>query len=415
MSKLVLQIAYRYLLSRRAGRYAPLLVATAAGSVAVGMAALIIIMSVMQGFQRELAERFLGLGSHITLSHSSETEELSREQIAALFPGVNIASERPFVQGEVIARSDASGKSLAQGARVRGVEAEALAAMKKVQFHFPDGAAGIAPFDERIEGLPQAIIGHEMVGQLSVYPDFHDDVELIAPLAEVSPSGDLSPNSMKLRVAGLFRSNIYEYDSKFLFVPIAVAKKLLGLQAEEGWQITLQDSSRLEAVLRDLRTRLPDGWKARGWNEENAKLFAALKLERVAMGAILIMALFIASMAIVGVVLLVTASKRRDIAILKTVGMTDEMVGKIFLAYSGLIGGLGSLIGLILGWGVCFYLQLFPLKLPSSYYLDCLPVEVSTFWSIFFALIGVAVSVASSIIPVRQAMKGSPVEALRYE
>ena len=144
-------------------------------------------------------------------------------------------------------------------------------------------------------------------------------------------------------------------------------------------------------------------------------LFAALKLERVAMGGVLVMVMIIASFSIAGVVLLTTASKRKDIAILESMGMTRKSIGRIFMAHAGLIGAIGSGIGLVLGLCVCVALAKWPLRLPDSYYLDWLPVELNIGASIAFASIGIVLAVVASIFPMRQAMRTAPLEIIRYE
>ncbi|MFH0799782.1 MAG: ABC transporter permease [Pseudomonadota bacterium] len=408
-------VALRYLMSRRAGRYAPLLTATAVASVALGMLALILVMSVMRGFRQELASRLLGFNAHITLSRSADAGPLARDDVEALVPKSKLRDAAPFVQGEIIAQSAASGELLAQGARVRGIEPDWLGAMGKVRFYFPEDSAGFDSLKALPGGLPGAIIGNEVVAQLSVHPDFGDRVDLVAPLAEVGPTGELTPNERRFAVTGVFLSGVFDYDSKYILVALSEAKRLLGEQAEEGWQIRLTDAANVAGILSSMKAKLPAGWKAEGWNEQNRKLFAALKLERTAMAGVLIMVMLIASFAIVGVVLLLTAAKRKDIAILEAIGLTERGVGRIFIAHAALIGAAGSLIGLVAGLGICFALERYPIRLPASYYLDWLPVDTNPVAAVAFALVGVAIAVVSSIYPVRQAMKLSPVEVLRYE
>ena len=408
-------IASRYLLSKRAGRFAPLLTATAVASVAIGMLALILVMSVMRGFRAELADRLLGLGAHVTLVQEAGAGAMDRAEVEGLFAGEAVRDATPFVQGEVIAQSDASGELAAQGARVRGVDPAELEGMRKVAFYFPEGGQGFEALAPAGGGLSGAVVGSEIVAQLSVHPDFRDHITLIAPLAELSPSGELGPNQRRFTVAGLFRSGIFEYDSKMVFVALAEAEKLLGEQAERGWFVQLADAGRVPAALAKVRARLPDGWRAEGWHEQNRKIFEALKLERIAMGGVLFMVLAIASFAIVGVVLLITAAKRKDIAILRSIGMTPRGIGRVFVLHAAFIGAAGSAIGGAAGLAVCAAVERWPIRLPDSYYLDVLPVEVNVPAAVAFALVGVAVAVLAALYPVRQAMRFNPVEVIRYE
>lgn len=410
-------IALRYLKSRRVGRYAPLLTVTAISSIAIGMFALIVVMSIMRGFKQELTDRLLGFNAHITITKAEGGDEFSREEIEKIFLGVGVRDIAPFVQGEIIAQSETAGELLAQGARVRGIEPRELGVMSKVDFYFPEDSLGLSvllPAQEK-SGLSPAIIGKEISTALSLHPDFSDNTKLIAPLSEVLPNGELGPNSREFKVAGVFRTGIFDYDSKYILLSISDARKLLGLQAESGWQIRITDPENVAAVISRVKPKLPAGAVIEGFNDQNKKLFAALKLERIAMAGVLLMVMFIASFAIMGVVLLVTASKRKDIAILESIGMPGEKIGRIFLAHAGFIGALGSGTGFILGIAACLLLRKWPIKLPSSYYLDWLPVEINFGASVLFALVGVAVAMLASLYPVRQATRQEPVEVLRYE
>ncbi len=410
-------IARRYLWSRNAGRFAPLLTATAIASVAVGTVALIVIMSVMRGFKRELTDRLLGFNAHITFTRLAEGAPLSRPEILSLLQGFEVRDAAPFVQGEVIAQSGSSGEMTAQGARVRGIDPAEMGAISGISIYLPEGTGELTEVLTRRsdEGLPNAVIGSEVVGQLMVHPDFNDAIELTAPLAELTPSGDLVPNRGRFRVAGIFRAGIFDYDSKYLLLSLPEARRLLGEQSVEGWQVRLSRATDAPRVLAAIAARLPGGWKAEGVDAQNRRLFAALALERLAMGGILLMVLIIASCSIAGVVMLVVAAKRRDAAILESIGLVAGSVRRVFLLHAAFIGATGAAIGLGLGTLICEAILRWPIMLPDSYYLDFLPVELNPGLAAGFALLGALVAVAASVYPVHRAARVSPVEVLRYE
>lgn len=403
-------IAGRYLLSKRAGRFAPLLTITSVLSIAVGIMALIVILSVMRGFKKELTTKLLGFDAHITITKNEGAKQLNYEDIKAILGEIETLHIIPFVQGEVIAQSDTTGEVIAQGARVHGIDPKVLSNMEKEGVKFIHAATPIEN-----ESLPRATIGSEIVAQLAVHPDFHDTIELTAPLADVGPTGELTPNSQKFAVVSLFRTGMFNFDSKYIMLPIDWAKRLLGLQAREGWQIKLVNESDVPAAAKLLSQKLAKDFEMTTWREQNRKLFAALRLERIAMACILFMAILIASFSIVGVILLVSSSKLKDIAILKSIGMKSGKVNRVFLAYSALIGTIGSSIGLLGGLSLCFVIQKWPIQLPKSYYLDWLPVDLNLVWALGFAACGVILSVIVSLYPVRQTTKVSPIEVLRYE
>lgn len=405
-------IAWRYFFSRRMGYYGPMLTMVAIASIAIGMFSLIVVMSVMRGFKAELNDRLIGFNAHITLSKmSDDAKGLSPSEVEGLLGTGDVRDISPYVQGEVIAQSNTMGDLLAQGARVRGIDRTKLGALEELDIFIDENSDGLAGR----AGLPGAIVGYDILSQLAVHPLFGDKIELIAPLAYLAPTGELSPNKKTFAVTGVFKAGLYDYDTKYILTDMEEAKKLLGEQALEGWHIRLADPSDVPAVLSRMRSNLPGGWRAEGWHEQNRKLFAALKLERIAMGAILSMALLIASFSIAGVMLLVTSAKRKDIAILQSVGMKYSHVMKIFLYNALYIGSIGSAIGLASAFTVCVAMGRWPPRLPDSYYLDYLPVELNPAAAIILSLLGVLVALIAAGYPVRQAMRMSVTDVLRYE
>jgi lipoprotein-releasing system permease protein len=405
-------IASRYLWSRNSGRFAPLLTATAIASIAVGVMALIVVMSIMRGFRAELADRLMGFNAHITITKLAEGEKIAAADLEAVLRGIDVRDVAPYVQGEVIAQSVSGGELVAQGARVRGLDAARMGAVEKVSFYFPPEGEGM---DALKAGRRAVVVGNEIVGQLMVHPDFGDRLELIAPLADVGPTGEFEPNRLEFDVEGVFRSGVFDYDSKYVLTSIEDASELLGQQAEEGYLIRLADTADTPAAAAMISERLPEGWRAQSIDVQNKKLFAALRLERVAMGGIMVMVLMIASCAIAGVILLLTGAKRKDVAVLMSMGLGVRSVKRIFLTNAAIVGAAGSLIGLALGLAGCAFVEVWPIRLPASYYLDFLPVEIDPFTSLLFAACGMVVAVLASIYPVHQASRMSVVDVLRYE
>jgi lipoprotein-releasing system permease protein len=168
-------------------------------------------------------------------------------------------------------------------------------------------------------------------------------------------------------------------------------------------------------VALNLKNTMGEGWRVESWDVQNKKLFAALKLERIAMAGILILIILIASFSIVGVLMMVVSSKRKDIAILRSMGMNGRSIKKIFMLHGVLIGTIGSTIGGLLGSALCVALWRWPIRLPASYYLDILPVEWSPLWTVVFVASGILITLIASLYPISQATKDAPVVTLRYE
>ncbi|MFH1874817.1 MAG: ABC transporter permease [Pseudomonadota bacterium] len=390
-------------------RFLPWLTLISIAGIALGIMALVTVLSVMQGFNQELEKKLMGFNSHLTLLPQASSAKLTTEQIEEILKD-KFVSVSPFVQGEAIAKAESLGDVWATGVRVRGITPKQLGGLKGVDFYFPIDAL------QELEAIPPRIIlGQEILTQLVVHPDFADEIILIAPLAEVGPTGELEPIMRKFQLLGSFRSGMYDYDSKVVFVSTDQAKKLLGQQASTGWQINLKQSGFSNQAAKILREKLGASWKVETWQEQNKKLFAALKLERWAMSTVLVLIVLIASFSIVGVIMMKVSGKQKDVAILQTLGLPKSKVKNIFLLYGVRIGVIGSLIGAVLGSGICALLSKYPVVLPQSYYLDKLPVQWSLTWTLLFIALGVLLATISGLYPVSQACKQEPVVTLRYE
>jgi len=399
-------IAWRYFRSRRSERFLSFLTTTSILGVTIGVLALIVVLSIMCGFHRELTERLLGLHAHVLLrAPDSAQDDLTREQIESLLQDESTVLVTPFVEGEAIAQGPETVGEAVQGVRVRSLDPQELPFMKRVQFYFPQGK----------ENFSGVILGKEVSGTLLAHPDFEDSIRLIAPLAEVGPTGELAPRAYRYPVVGVFESGIYEYDTKVIFLSRENATKLLGEQISRGWNVRLQYPEHAYKVVARLRQSLPSGWKAHAWSEENQKLFQALRFERIVMNIVLLFILLISSFSMMGVLFLMTASKRKDIGILRSCGISPRKIRRIFLLQGFWIGAGGSFLGTFLGLFICYLLQQYPLSLPSTYYLDVLPVSVEFTWVVLFFFCGIFFAMLAAFFPAMRAAKEAPCEVLRYE
>ncbi len=393
----------------RKQRFLPWLTAISIGGIALGIMALVTVLSVMQGFNQKLEKKLMGFNANLTLIPQTTQAKVAEKQIQTILKN-KLVSAYPFVQGEAIAKAESLGDVWAAGVHVRGVTTKRLKNLTDVDFYFP-----LEDLKALESNPPGIILGQDILAQLVVHPDFQDEIVLIAPLAEVGPAGELEPIVRKFRLLGSFRSGMYDYDSKVIFVSMQQAKRLLGQQASFGWQINLKNSNQTNHAKGLLQDELGSNWKIETWQEQNKKLFAALKLERWVMSAVLILIVLIASFSIVGVIMMVVSAKQKDAAILQVLGMNKAKVRNIFLFYGVRIGFIGSMIGAFLGSVLCILLSKYPVILPQSYYLDKLPVNWSLGWTLFFAGLGVVLAMVSGLYPVSQATREEPVVTLRYE
>ncbi|MBI4212374.1 MAG: ABC transporter permease [Deltaproteobacteria bacterium] len=401
-------LARRYLRFSRRQHFLPLLTSVAILSITVGTFALCLILSVMEGFHAELSKRLLGLSAHISITPSDahHPDETMVKQILSKF--ADVKDVELVIEGEAIAQNAVfEHDPPTLGLHLKGLDLEKLSATPAFDLLLAEKALPA--------GVPQMMLGSDAASTLHVHPDFQDALNLIAPLAEIGPAGDLVPRTRDFHVAGVFRTGYYAYDAVLAFVSREDAKRLLGEQASATWQIRLSNPQKAASVAASITSHLPTGWKIISWDEENKKLFSALRLERLVMAVILFITIIIASFSVMGVVSLISASKRRDIAILKSLGMPKGMMYRLFLASGAWIGAMGGGLGAVLGTIACLLLDRWQLPLPPAYYLPTLPVSIEPFAYVLFALMGVSISILASVYPVSQAIGEDPCEVLRYE
>lgn len=410
-------IARRYFFSRKKTRFLPLLTAIAIGGVAVGTCALVVIMSVMYGFREELEHRLLGFSPHISITQEGEGRELSKETIASALGSAKTTEIMPFVQGEVIVEAKVGDELFAQGAKLRGVARNSPITSGSVRYEIPrDGPISVALTSSVIGSkMPGIVLGKEILATLNVHPDFNDTIEVIAPLADVGPTGELEPRLRRFHLTGAFSAGIYEYDTHYALVNMDEARKTLGAQATEGWQLRLERPEDAPEVVADLKDKFGEGWRVEGWHERNKRLFAALKLERVVMSAVLTLVVLIASFSVIGVIMMIASSKRKDIALFKSMGMPEARIRGVFIRQGMWIGIIGALIGCIVGTLICMAIAHWPIHLPQAYYLDTLEVKIMPLWTAVVAIVGVLLAMVAAIYPVRMMTREDPIVALRYE
>ena len=259
-----------------------------------------------------------------------------------------------------------------------------------------------------------ATVGHDVLSTLAIHPDFGDKIELIAPMAEVGPTGDLMPRKIMLNVEGVFKSGIYRYDNALIFVPKETAKKVLGLQARPSYSIELDNPNNASSVADKVRRKFPE-LQVYTWQEMNKRLFAALRLERIGMMIMIILTVIIASFSISGAVSMFVSNRRKDAALLQVFGFRNKDVRRIFVLQGVVIGFIGSIVGALIGVVICFYLSIYPINLPDVYYLDHIPVDMNSFTVLFFVLLGLAMAIFSAWLPVKSTLSEKPVAVLRYE
>lgn len=343
-------MARRYLTSRAV---------VAIAAVAIAVAVQISVLSVMRGFRADLMTKFIGLNPHFRVVSEEPLPLLDLELI-------------PSVEGEGILTLV---QDIETGVKIRGVTPEMLARMPSLEWSLPQGSDPVSVLQSDRE-MPVVTIGSELAAQIGVTPEGGRKVTLIAPFGQVSPSGDLMPQRMTVKVGGVFRSGLYEIDQSLVMMTQSDAKRLLGPQANDaGWGY-VENPMDVAVTARALRDQYPD-LKITTWQEENAALFGALKLERIVMTTLLVLVVAIAATGIVGVLFLLGLSRQQEMGILLALGCSLAQIRKIFLIYGAMVGAIGAALGSVVALAICFWIAHGGIPLPESLYLHTLPVAVS--------------------------------------
>ncbi|HJP86237.1 MAG TPA: ABC transporter permease [Gemmatimonadaceae bacterium] len=416
MTKLELQIAWRYLRSRRGSKLLSLISIIAIGGVLVGVSALIIIIGVMNGLQHDLREkilvgspdiRVLTYGEDLKINDWPTVLDKVRKQ-----PGV--VSAAPFVLTEGVMTG---GRDYAGGVYIVGLppQGRGVPDVTTIRSHATEGDFRFASSDGQQRGV---VLGKLLAGRFNKYPG--DSVVLLsASLGKMNPvTGGLVPTVQRFEVTGIVQTGMYEYDNSYAFIALDKAQELAGLgEGVTGIEVKTKDRWQAQAVGNQLSSVL--GWPYRtvDWQEQNHSLFQALKLEKLGMGVILLLIVLVAAFNIVSTLTMVVADKTKEIGILKAMGMPARSIRRVFFAQGLVIGVVGTALGLILGFAGAFALDKYQfIKLdPTVYFIDHLPVTTQPSDVVWIILASVAIAAIATIYPSVQASRLFPIEAIRHE
>ncbi|HEX8948411.1 MAG TPA: lipoprotein-releasing ABC transporter permease subunit [Dissulfurispiraceae bacterium] len=401
-------IALRYLKSKRKKRSISFSAIVSISGVTVGVMALLVVLSVMSGFQEDLQKKILGANAHVVVQNFRGGIEDYKSVDAKLKGIPHVTSVSPFVLGQVMI---SSGKK-ASGVVMRGVAPDSELKTTDILKHIKYGSLGDL---EEKGGKPWIVIGMELSSMLGVLPG--DTVNVISPVGEVGPLGML-PKVKQYRVAAIFEMGMFEYDTSLVLTDIKAAQAFFGLgDAVNGIELRLDDIYKSPGVREEVKQRLGFPYYARDWMQMNRNLFSALKLEKFAMFVILILIVLVASFNIVSTLMMSVVEKQREIAILKSMGATNRSIMLVFMFQGLLIGFVGTALGVSGGYVLGKILNNYELiKLPADvYYLSKLPVKMELVDFISVSVSAITISFLSTLYPSYHAARLNPVEPLRYE
>jgi lipoprotein-releasing system permease protein len=408
-------IGLRYLKAKRKQTFVSLITLISIAGVMVGVTALIVVIAVMNGFKEDLRDKILGVTSHVVISRFDGNISKYQEVRAKVeeVSGVNAAT--PFIYTQVMISS----RKAISGAVLRGIEPRTASKVINLPKNLRAGSLEELEAENKPEGMrstPGIILGNELARNIGASRG--EPVTVISPLGRLTPLGRV-PRSQTFRVAGIFDSGMYEYDSTIAYVSLWAAQRFLGIgDRVTGIEVRVDEIYEADRVARAIGKAL-DGYPywSRDWMRMNKNLFSALKLEKIVMFIILTLIILVAAFNIVGTLIMVVIEKTRDIAILKSMGATRRSIMKIFLIEGAVIGLVGTILGLLGGYALCKLLATYKfIELPSDvYYISTLPVQMNPLDVALIALAAIVITLAASVYPAWQASRFDPAEAIRYE
>jgi len=382
--------------------------------IALGVAALIIVLSVMNGFQKEVRDRMLAVVSHIELlAPGGEGLADVNALMAQAKQNTHVLAAAPFVsQQALIARGEDM-----RGAMVRGIDPELETQVTDFTLHMP--AAVRATLQA---GSFNVVLGGELAMSMGVRVG--DQITLIAPGGQVTPAG-VMPRLKQLRVSGIFDTGHYEYDASLALLHLDDAQRIFRLEAPSGVRLKIKDSQQARSVAAELAVQLGPDVIVRDWTRQNRTWFAAVQVEKRMMFIILTLIVAVAAFNLVTTLVMTVTDKRADIAILRTLGASPKSIMAIFVVQGATVGVLGTLAGLGLGLGVAFNIDVIVPAIENLLGASFLPRDIylisrmpsdpqaADIWPV--ALISLALAFVATLYPSWHASRVNPAQALRYE
>lgn len=402
-------ISIRYLMAKRKQAFISVITAISVLGVMVGVMALVVVLSVMNGFRADLMSKILGVNSHLLVMNFQGAFNGHEEAASKIKDIPGIVGLTPFIYSQVMVNNAGN----VSGAILRGIDPGSAGKGLNIESMVKDGSIGcLKDTSGEVSGI---IVGRELLRRIGA--NLGDEITLLSPEGKLTPLGR-TPNTGKFNVCAVFDSGMYEYDASMAYISLRQAQDFLGLgDRVTGLEIRVKDVYKTDSIAENIQEVLGYPFWTKDWKAMNRSLFSALKLEKITMFVILIMIVLVGALNIISTLVMVVMEKTRDVAILRAMGASAKSIMLVFVLQGLLVGIVGTVAGLASGLGICHILAKYKfISLPSDiYYISTLPVrvELGDVWFVAFA--AVIISFLATLYPSWRASRLNPVEAIRYE
>ncbi len=401
-------ISCRYLRAKRQQKFISLISVISVLGVAVGVLALIVVLSVYTGFTQGLRDQIIGINAHILIQPYSGSIVRPKQLSSVIEQEEGVVAATPYIYGQTLITSGGTSTGLV----LRGIDPDTAGSVIAIDSVMKSGQLANL---RQGSGLPAIILGIELARRLRL--DIGDKVRIISPNGPLSPMGIL-PKIKTCVLVGVFETGMYEYDSTMGYTDLNTARTLTGLdQGVHGLEVRVAEVDRADAVAESLKNSLGTKYSVRDWMHINENLFAALKLEKAGIFIALDLIILVAALNIISALIMVVMEKNRDIAILKSMGATTGSIMRIFFYQGAVIGLTGTSLGVFSGLGLCSILKNYKIiELPKNVYpMSTMPITVVWTDVLIIAVSAMVITLLATLYPSWKASKVQPAEALTYE
>ena len=378
--------------------------------VVIGVATSIITLAVMTGFQSYFRDRILSAMPHIVVMEYTGAGVSNQQALQDKVERVpHVTAVTPFIYSQSMLTT----KERMQGVVVRGIVPRTESRVTDIAKNMTSGS--LLNLEDAGRSLPGIIIGEDLARKLGI--SVGDSITMVNPLGEETSIG-MVPKMRKFELVGLFDAGMYDYNTSFAYISLPEAQKFYDMPGRvSGVQARIDDIYQADTIAAAIQTVVGFPFYTRNWMEMNKNFFSALLLEKIGMSLILVVIIIVASFNIIGTLTMIVMEKSREIAILKSMGSPSRSIMSIFMFAGLVIGGVGTVIGAIIGYGaVKIITKTDIISLPKDVYqVSHLPLSISSLDVLFISLTALGISFLATLYPSWQASRQDPVEVLRYE